>query len=163
MKSLFTILVFACNMAVFAQTDKNIDLTKKMDGINLYVKYVDSTADSLEEEISDGVIATNHDRVDGKPTRKIFTRTRIVKSSNQIVRICYTQRSDYDEDWNLYFFDGKLQYAERTIWKANKRSSASKFYFEDEIEIYPTNSKNYPMDGIDVLIEAMDLQKKFSK
>lgn len=161
MKATFILLLLFTTPS-FCQI-KNIDLTKKIDGINLYVKDVDSTANSLEEEISDGVIVASHGRIDDKPARKIFTRSRILKSSNQIVRIYYTQRSDYDEDWNLYFFDGKLQYAERTIWKANKKSSESKFYFEDEIEIYSTNSKNYPMEGIDILFEAMDLQKRFSK
>lgn len=159
MKAVFILLLLFITPS-FSQI-KNIDLTKKIDGINLYVKYVDSTANSLEEEISDGVIVTNHGRVDGKPTRKIFTRSRILKSSNQIVRICYTQRSDYDEDWNLYFFDGKLQYAERTIWKANQRKSSTvKFYFENEIEIYSTNSKNYPIEGIEILVKAEYLLKE---
>lgn len=77
MKAVFILLLLFITPS-FSQI-KNIDLTKKIDGINLYVKYVDSTADSLEEEISDGVIVTNHGRVDGRPTRKIFTRTRDCK------------------------------------------------------------------------------------
>lgn len=44
--------------------------------------------------------------------------------------------------------------------KANQRKSTTvKFYFENEIEIYSTNSKNHPIEGIEILVKAEYLLK----
>ncbi|MGV9004991.1 hypothetical protein [Flavobacterium sp.] len=102
----------------------------------------------------------SHGRIDDKPIRELYTNTRITKFSNQVVRICYRERHpDYDEDLNLYFFENKLIYAERSIWKCKKNKfSTEKFYYENEIEI----SNQNPTEGINIIIKAESLIKQAS-
>lgn len=160
---LLSIFLLLCSIPSFGQ-DKNAEVKKKVDGINFYIKYVDSIANHREEKISDGEIVLSHGRMDGKPTRKIFTRTGIIKLSDQIIRISYTQRSDHDDELNLYFIDAKLVYAERSILRKKKdKSSTSKFYYENENEIYAINPKNYSLDGINIVVEAKHLLKQVSR
>lgn len=160
-KLAFITLLFS--FTIFGQT--NVELNQKLDKINSQVKFVDSIATYNEEEVSFGVIRMSHGRIDRKPIRELFTNTRITKSSNQIIRICYRERHpDYDEELNLYFFDNKFIYAERKKWKGKRNKfSMEKFYYENENEIFNLNSKKYPTEGIDVLIRAESLMKQASR
>jgi len=161
---LLSIFLLLCSFQSFGQEKEDAEVKREVDEINFYVKYVDSISNHIEEEISDGEIVLSHGRIDGKPTRKIFTRTRIIKASNQIIRISYMQRATHDKELNLYFLDAKLVYAERNILRGKKgKSSISKFYYENEIDIYSTNPKNYPLEGIDVIVEAEHLVKQASR
>ena len=160
-KFVFIILLFY--FPIFGQT--NAELNQKFYRISLKVKLIDSLANYEKEEVELGEIKISHSRIDGKPIRQLFTNSRITKYSNQIIRICYRERHpDYDEDLNLYFFDNKLIYAERNIWKGNRNKfSTEKFYFENDMQLSGENSKKYPEVGIDIQIRAGELIKQASR
>jgi hypothetical protein len=163
MKIKFVFLILLFSFPIFGQT--NAELNQKIDRISLKVKSIDSLANYEKEEVELGEIKMAHGRIDEKPIRQLYTNTRIAKSSNKIIRICYRERyPNYDEDLNLYYLDNKLIYAERTRWKGNRNKfSMENFYFENDMQISGENSKKYPTEGIDILIRAEELIKQASR
>ena len=153
------IIIWLFSFPIFGQI--NAQLNPKLKKINSQVKFIDSIANFAKEEVSLADVIISHGRTDGKPIRKLFTNTRTVKYSSQIIRICQRERfPDYDEDLDLYFFENKLVYAERSRWKGRRNKLLKqKFYYENESEISHQNI----MEGIHVKVKAESLMKQASR
>jgi hypothetical protein len=127
------------------------------------IKFADSISNFIQEEVQNYVSVPLHGRIDGKQTETTKIQTRILKYSNQILRIYYTQ-SNLKEKWTYYYFDSKLIYAESNIFRGRKKIIRKKFYFKDENLISPLCSdREYdPEEEINVFIKSKELFKSNS-
>jgi hypothetical protein len=102
-----------------------------------------------------------HGRIDEEPTESTKINIRILKHSNQILRICYNQSSS-KEFWKYYYYDFKLIYAELNKLRGKREMvTKKKFYFQNDNLISPSYSdKNYDADEeVKILIKGNELLK----
>ncbi len=129
---------------------KNDSESEIIKTVNSQVKYADSISAFLVEEVRNGEFVFAHGRIDGKPTKRMYNNTRILKNNNQVIRICYTQRKqETDEEMSFYYSNSKLIYAELTVRRGKKNKFIKKkFYYQNDVLISPTfSSKEYDLES----------------
>lgn len=155
MKLKIFILLFP--IFLFGQNSENANEIKIIES---QIKFADSISNFIQEEVQNFILISSHARVDDKKKEPIEIQTRILKYSNQILRICYAQ-SNLKENWIYYYHDSKLIYAESNKLRGRKKITQKKFYFKDEALISPLYSdRNYDAEEeANVFLKAKELFK----
>lgn len=157
------ILILLFPILLFGQNSKEELEKKKI--IDIRIRYIDSVANFITEEIKNGEVISSH----GGKGRKSYTNTRILRESGQVLRICYRiRRHKTDDDFSFYYLNSKLIYGELTVWHKKKRKSTrSQFYYDEEIPIYPSifyskfSAEDIETD-VKIIIQSKDLLKQAS-
>ncbi len=68
------------------------------------------------------MVVPAHGRIDGRQTKSIQIKTRIVMYSNQILRIIYAE-SNSKYNWFYYYVDSKLIYAESNVLRGKQKKT----------------------------------------
>jgi hypothetical protein len=152
--------IFILLFPIFLFGQDNNENLKEIKAIESQIKFADSISNFIQEEIQNSVVIPSHGRIDGKQTESTKIQTRILKYSDEILRICYAQ-SNLKEKWTYYYFDSKLIYAESNIFRGKKKITKKKFYFQNDKLISPLNSdRNYDAEEeVNVFIKANELFK----
>ncbi|MFH6944944.1 hypothetical protein [Flavobacterium sp. FlaQc-50] len=160
----FKILLLLSPILMFGQTGETD--ASKIKTIESHVKYTDSISSFLTEEVSNEEFVFTHGRIDGKPTRRMYNNTRLLKTNGQVIRICYTRRNqETDEDMSFYYSNSKLIYIESIISRRKKKKFIKKrFYYENDILISPTfSSKEYNLKyELEIIEKSRSLLKQAS-
>ena len=152
--------IFILLLPIFLFGQDNNENLKEMKAIESQIKFADSISNYIQEEIQNYVVVPSHGRIDGKQTESTKIQTRVLKYSNQILRIFYAQ-SDLKEKWTYYYFDSKLIYAESSIFRGKKKITKKKFFFQNDNLIFPLYSdKDYDSEEeANVFLQAIELFK----
>jgi len=152
--------IFMLLFPIFLFGQENNENLMEIKAIKSQIKFADSISNFIQEEIKNSVVIPSHGRIDGKQTESTKIQTRILKHSNQILRICFVQ-SNLKENWIYYYFNSKLIYAESHKLLGKKKIIKKKFYFQNDILISPLFSdRNYDVEEeVNVLIKANELLK----
>ncbi|MCR9182040.1 MAG: hypothetical protein NXH73_03855 [Flavobacteriaceae bacterium] len=154
MKTIIILLLFP--IFIFGQNNNGV--LNKIKLIESQIQFADSISSYNQEEIKNLEIILAHSRIDGKPTKPINIQIRVLRNSDQILRIGYKQ-SDSEEYFNYYYSDFKLIYAESySILEKGEKIIKKKFYYDKEKLIYPS-IENYDLEEIDIFIKAKELFK----
>ena len=138
----FKILILLFPIFLFSQ-EKN--LLDKIEVINQYVKQIDSISNVIKSEEHSGVWIVSHSKRT-QLQNPLYTFTQLTKYQNQIIRICYRLKQKKKiEDWHIYYQNSKLVYVEIIKWRG-KKNSKKKYYFENEISVYPKYSSKFTVD-----------------
>ena len=153
--------IFLLLFPIFLFGQKSIENSKKMKVIESRLKFADSISSFTAEETQNIEVIPAHGRIDGKPTESTKINIRILKHSNQILRICYNQ-SNSKEFWRYYYYDSKLIYAELNKLRGKREMITKKrFYFQNENLISPSYlDRNYdPEEDVKVFLKGNELLK----
>ena len=155
-----TIFIILFPIFLYAQNDR-VSLSK-IKLIDLQIKYIDSIANFIEEEKTNGVWKALHGTVNGKNYGPLYTNTSTLRDSNKVIRVCYSERDEERfADWHIYLSDGKIIYIEIISGRPKKKKVKIKqLYFEDEILIYPKHTSKFTYeDEANVFFKAKLLFK----
>lgn len=140
---------------------KSIENSKEIKVIESRLKFTDSISSFTVEETQNIEVITAHGRIDGEPTESIKINIRILKHSNQILRICYNQ-NDSKEFWKYYYYDSKLIYAELNKLRGKREMvTKKKYYFQNENLISQSYlDRNYNLEEeVKVFLKGNELLK----
>ena len=153
--------IFLLLFPIFLFGQKSIENSKKMKVIESRLKFADSISSFTAEETQNIEVIPAHGRIDGEPTESTKINIRILKHSNQILRICYNQ-NDSKEFWKYYYYDSKLIYAELNKLRGKREMiTKKKYYFQNENLISPSYlNRNYNLEeGVKVFLKGNELLK----
>ena len=153
--------IFLLLFPIFLFGQKSIENSNKMKVIESRLKFADSISSFTAEETQNIEVIPAHGRIDGEPTESTKINIRILKHSNQILRICYNQ-SNSKESWRYYYYDSKLIYAELNKLRGKREMVTKKrFYFQNENLISPSYlDRNYdPKEDVKVFLKGNELLK----
>ncbi|MFD2909042.1 hypothetical protein ACFSX9_09860 [Flavobacterium ardleyense] len=138
-------------MFIVAQNNK---VSPEINIIDIYVQLTDSIANDSDDELQYGITLASHSKRT-KPQNPLYSFTQTTKYNNQTIRVCYRQlQRKKIEDWHIYIKDSKIIYVEIIKWRGN-RNREMKYYFKDEVLIYPNYSPETKiMDEIDIILKA---------
>lgn len=153
--------IFLLLFPIFLFGQKSIENSNEIKVIESRLKFADSISSFNAEEIQNIEVIPAHGRIDGEPTESTKIDIRILKHSNQILRICYNQ-SDSKEFWKFYYYDSKLIYAELNKLRGKRKMvTKKKFYFKNENLTSPSYSeRNYDVEEeVKIYIKGKELLK----
>ena len=153
--------IFLLLFPIFLFGQKSIENSNKIKVIESRLKFADSISSFTAEETQNIEVIPAHGRIDGEPTESTKINIRILKHSNQILRICYNQ-SNSKEFWKYYYYDSKLIYAELNKLRGKREMVTKKrFYFQNENLISPSYlDRNYdPEEDVKVFLKGNELLK----
>lgn len=153
--------IFLLLFPIFLFGQKSIENSNKIKVIESRLKFADSISSFTAEETQNIEVIPAHGRIDGEPTESTKINIRILKHSNQILRICYNQ-SNSKEFWKYYYYDSKLIYAELNKLRGKREMVTKKrFYFQNENLISPSYlDRNYdPKEDVKVFLKGNELLK----
>lgn len=125
------------------------------------MKFADSISSFTVEETQNIEVIHAHRRIDGEPTESTKINIRILKHSNQILRICDNQSTSKDF-WKYYYYDSKLIYVELKKLRGKRNLvTKKKFYFQNENLISPSYAdRNYNVEEeVKIFIKGKELLK----
>ena len=146
---------------IFLFGQKSIENSNEIKVIESRLTFADSISSFTSEETQNIEVIPAHGRIDGGPTESTKINIRILKHSNQILRICYNQ-SNSKEFWKYYYYDSKLIYAELNKLRGKREMvTKKKFYFQNENLISPSYSdRNYDVEEeVKIFIKGKELLK----
>lgn len=153
--------IFLLLFPIFLFGQKSIENSNKIKVIESRLKFADSISSFTAEETQNIEVIPAHGRIDGEPTESTKINIKILKHSNQILRICYNQ-SNSKEFWKYYYYDSKLIYAELNKLRGKREMATKKrFYFQNENLISPSYlDRNYdPEEDVKVFLKGNELLK----
>jgi hypothetical protein len=153
--------IFLLLFPIFLFGQKSIKISNEIEVIESRLKFADSISSFTAEEIQNIEVIPAHGRIDGGPTESTKINIRILKHSNQILRICYSQSNSKDF-WEYYYYDFKLIYAELNSLRGKRKIvTKKKFYFQNENLISPSYSdSNYDVEEeAKIFIKGKELLK----
>ena len=153
--------IFLLLFPIFLFGQKSIENSNEIKVIESRLKLADSISSFTAEETQNIEVIPAHGRIDGELTESTKINIRILKHSNQILRICYNQ-SNSKEFWKYYYYDSKLIYAELNKLRAKRKMvTKKKFYFQNENLISPSYSdRNYDVEEeVKIFIKGKELLK----
>lgn len=151
-------------LPIFLFGQKKIDNLIEINFIKSHVKYVDSISSFTPEEIQSIYEIPGHAKINGEPTTSSKINTRILKYSNEILRINYNQ-TDSKEFWIYYYYNTKPIYVELFILRGKKNLfNKKRFYFQNQNITPLTNLKSYDdiREEVKVFIKANELLKSIN-
>ena len=155
-----TIFIILFPIFLLAQNDGTS--LSKIKLIDLQIKHIDSIANFIEEEKTNGAWIALHGTVNGKYYGPLYTNTNTLRDLNKVIRVCYRERDEERfEDWHIYLFDGKIIYIEIISGRPKKKKVKIKqLYFEDESLIYPKHTSKFTYeDEVNIFFKAKGLFK----
>ncbi|MBC7524698.1 MAG: hypothetical protein H7239_09695 [Flavobacterium sp.] len=153
--------IFLLLFPIFLFGQKSIENSNEIKLIESRLKFADSISSFTAEETQNIEVIPAHGRIDGEPTESTKINIRILKHSNQVLRICYNQ-SNSKEFWKYYYYDSKLIYAELNKLRGKREMvTKKKFYFQNENLISPSYSdRNYDVEEeVKIFIKGKELLK----
>ena len=157
--------IFLLLFPIFLFGQKSIENSKEVKVIESRLKFTDSISSFIAEETQNIEVINAHGRIDGKPTESTKIIIRILKHSNQILRICYNQSSS-KEFWKYYYNDSKLIYAELNKLRGKREMvTKKKFYYQNENLISPSYSdRNYDVEEeVKIFLKGKELLSQVFK
>ena len=136
--------IFLLLFPIFLLGQNRIVRSNEIKFIESRLKFADSISSFITEETQNLEFFPAHGRLDEKTTQSTKINIRILKRSNQILRICYNQ-SNSKEFWKYYYHDSKLIYAELNNLRGKRKMvTKKKYYFQNENLISASYSnRNY--------------------
>lgn len=146
---------------IFLFGQKSVEYSNELKVIESRVKFTDSISSFTAEETQNVEEIPAHSRIDVEATKSTKINIRILKHSNQILRICFNQ-SNSKEFWKYYYYDSKLIYAELNKLRGKREMvTIKKFYFQNENLISPSYlDRNYNAEEeVEIFIKGKELLK----
>jgi len=153
--------IFLLLFPIFLFGQKSIENSNEIKVIESRLKFADSISSFTAEETQNIEVIPAHGKINGEPTESTKINIRILKHSNQILRICYNQ-NDSKEFWKYYYYDSKLIYAELNKLRGKREMiTKKKYYFQNENLISPSYlDRNYDLEEeVKVFLKGNELLK----
>jgi len=153
--------IFLLLFPIFLFGQNSIVNSNEIKVIESRLKFADSISSFTTEKTQNIEVISAHGRIDGEPEKSTKINIRILKYSNQILRICYNQ-SNSKEFWKYYYYNSELIYAELNKLRGKREMvTKKKFYYQNENLIFPSYSdRNYNVEKeVKIFMKGKELLK----